>query len=77
MFFGEGTVSGDRDRREVDRYLSEQNVSLLSRVAFVIELLISLRIQDFQAAGRTVYHSDSISLDIGHANARRRSWSSW
>ena len=45
------TESGDRDRREVDRYLSEQSVSLLSRVAFVIELLIGLRKQDFQAAG--------------------------
>ena len=40
----------DRDRREIDRYLSERNVSLLSRVAFVIELLIGLRKQDFQAA---------------------------
>jgi len=44
-------VSVDRDRREVDRYLSEQNVSLLNRVGFVIELLIGLRPQDFQAAG--------------------------
>ena len=44
-------VSGDRDRREIDRYLSEQDVRLLSRVAFVIELLIALRKQDLQAAG--------------------------
>ena len=43
-------MSGDRDRREVDRYLSERQVSLLSRVSFVIELLIGLRKQDFQTA---------------------------
>ena len=41
----------DRDRREVDRFLSERNVSLLSRIGFVVELLIGLRKQDFQAAG--------------------------
>ena len=44
----------DRNRREVDRYLSERNVSLLRRVAFVIELLVGLRKQDFQAAGHFV-----------------------
>ena len=44
----------DRNRREVDRYLSERNVNLLQRVAFVIELLIGLRKQDFQAAGHFV-----------------------
>jgi len=47
-------VSMDRNRREVDRYLSERNVNLLQRVAFVIELLIGLRKQDFQAAGHFV-----------------------
>ena len=47
-------MSMDRNRREVDRYLSERNVSLLHRVAFVIELLVGLRKQDFQAAGHFV-----------------------
>ena len=47
-------MSVDRDRREVDRFLSERNVSLLSRIGFVVELLIGLRKQDFQAAGHFV-----------------------
>ena len=44
----------DRDRREVDRFLSDGNVSLLCRIGFVVELLIGLRKQDFQAAGHFV-----------------------
>ena len=40
-------MSVDRDRREVDRFLSERNVSLLSRIGFVVELLIGLRKHEF------------------------------
>jgi glycine/D-amino acid oxidase-like deaminating enzyme len=47
-------VNSNVPRREADRYLSEPNISVITRIAKVIEMLIGLRKQDFQAAGHFV-----------------------
>lgn len=47
-------MNRDRVREEKGRYLSERNVSLPTRIAYVIKVLAGLRKQDFQAAGHFV-----------------------